>query len=121
MYELEDDAEVELDQDWECKCPECQRRRRPTARSSPKKRLKINAVTWKRYAHKLERQNIKEHGTSLTAASICMRAGWTHLVEILLDEDRLIVRDGWKEAMRQIANMEKGENHEKCYDGDAGS
>lgn len=52
---------------------------------------------WDSYAARIERKNLKEHGHSLSRASIAYRAN-AYIIEIR--EDTMIVRTGWREAMR---------------------
>jgi len=50
------------------------------------------------YARRIERRNLKLRGRSLTALSISRRAN-CFIVDIRND-GTLLVRDGWREAMR---------------------
>lgn len=52
---------------------------------------------WDNYAARIERKNLKERGHSLTRTAIAYRAN-SYIIEIR--EDTMIVRTGWREAMR---------------------
>lgn len=52
---------------------------------------------WDSYATRIERKNLREHGRSLCRTAIARRA-YDHIIEIR--EDTMIVRPGWREAMR---------------------
>lgn len=59
----------------------------------------IKGKQWDSYARRIERRNLKANGSSLSAASITMRARG-YIVDIRNDEGTMVVRKGWREAMR---------------------
>jgi len=58
---------------------------------------------WDGLARRLERRNLKERQTSLSALAISNAAN-KYIVEIQSDRDGMIVRAGWRDAMRQRAS-----------------
>lgn len=58
---------------------------------------------WDNYAKWLEKQNLKTKGRSLSFSSIAMGAN-NFIIEIQSDLKMIIVRRGWREAMKAKAN-----------------
>lgn len=61
---------------------------------------------WDGLSIRLEKKNLREKGKSLSATSIA-RAANSFIVEIQSDRDGMLVRPGWREAMRQQASPEE--------------
>lgn len=59
----------------------------------------ITSKQFQSYAKRCERVAMKENGESLTVGGIASRAN-EHIIEVRDNGKTLIVRDGWKEAMR---------------------
>ena len=59
----------------------------------------VTHLQWQSYAKRIERANLKASGTSLTFTGIAHRASG-YIVEIWDDEGGMIVRKGWREAMK---------------------
>ncbi len=55
---------------------------------------------WDGCALRIERKNRREHGQSLTCTAISSRAH-DHIVEIRSDQGGMLVRKGWRAAMKQ--------------------
>jgi len=53
---------------------------------------------WHSYARRIERRHLRQYGTSLASTAIARRAS-PFIVEI--QTARLLVRAGWRQAMRQ--------------------
>jgi hypothetical protein len=65
--------------------------------------MTTEAVTWKQiesYARRIERDNLHEHGTSMSAATFLRRAN-PYIVDIRSDEGVNIMKKGWRKAMRR--------------------
>ena len=59
----------------------------------------VTGKQWDSYAQRVYREQMKRDGHSVTASTIARRAG--HLIiEIYHGEDKMLVRPGWREAMR---------------------
>lgn len=54
---------------------------------------------WDAYARRIENANMKAEGHSLTASSIARRAN-SFVVDIRSDTNTMIVKKGWREAMK---------------------
>jgi len=59
----------------------------------------ISNKTFTSYARRIERERMRKNGESLTAGSIA-RAAQGFIVEVRDDGRNLIVRTGWRDAMR---------------------
>ena len=62
----------------------------------------IKGRTWDSYARRLERANMRRCGRSLTAGGIA--AGARGYIVELRESDIMIVRAGWRDAMRAAAD-----------------
>lgn len=60
----------------------------------------ITGRQWDSYARRIERRNLKTDGVSLSAGSIKMRVRG-YIVDIRLGEQTMLVRKGWRAAMRE--------------------
>lgn len=60
----------------------------------------INSKQWQSYAKRVERANMKANGQSLTFGGIASRAN-QFIVE-LRGEGTMVVRKGWREAMKAV-------------------
>jgi len=59
----------------------------------------VSCKQWENYAKRIERKNLREKGTSLTFSSIERRA-YPYVVEVRPDQKVMLVKVGWREAMR---------------------
>lgn len=66
----------------------------------------ISFRQWDNYAKRIETANIKSCGTSLTYLSISSRAQ-KYIVEERPDNQTMVVRKGWREAMKQARGQTK--------------
>lgn len=64
---------------------------------------------WDGLAHRLEKINIRIWGQSLSATGIAREAS-SFIVEIQSDKKGMLVKDGWREAMKQTASYNKKMN-----------
>lgn len=55
---------------------------------------------WNGYASRIQNANLKKHGTSLTATGIARRAS-TFILDIQNDRNGMVVKKGWREAMKR--------------------
>lgn len=55
---------------------------------------------WNSYACRIQNANLKKYGTSLSATGIARRAS-IFIIDIQNDRDGMIVKTGWREAMKQ--------------------
>ena len=65
----------------------------------------IEFVTYKQFdscAYRLEKHNLKRYNQSLTAGSIA-RHGNPYIIEIQPDRKGMLIRLGWREAMKRAA------------------
>jgi len=58
---------------------------------------------WDSYARRCERNELKEHGTARAAVTISNVCG-RYIIEERPDHKLVLVREGWREAMRHAAN-----------------
>ena len=71
---------------------------------------------WDSYAKRIERKKLKERGKSLTFTGIERRAN-DYIVEVRPDEKTMVVKKGWREAMKKEEEKDnKGVNVSPCND-----
>jgi hypothetical protein len=58
---------------------------------------------WDGLAKRLQNRNLKAHGKSLSATSISNAAN-KYIIEIQSDRSGMVVKVGWRDAMRQAAS-----------------
>ena len=56
---------------------------------------------WDNCAYRIMRKNLDKYGRSLTASGIAQRAN-NHIIDIRSDQDGMIVKTGWRDAMREV-------------------
>jgi len=60
----------------------------------------VTFAQWDNYAKRIERKNLRECGRSLTFSGIANRAN-RFVIDIQPDHKVMIVKKGWREAMKQ--------------------
>lgn len=59
---------------------------------------RVSYQQWQGYAKRLEKQNLKQYGSSLSFSSIASSAN-SFVVELMDDYEIIIAKPGWREAM----------------------
>ncbi len=72
---------------------------------------------WDAYARMLEKDNMKRHRVSLTFSGIARRAN-RHIIYIDDSRKGMMVRPGWREAMRRYRIEKKGDELHFIVEGD---
>lgn len=73
---------------------------RPLAAATPTEF--VTDHQWDGLARRLEKKNLKEHGESLTMGSIARHAN-RFIVDVRPDQKGMIVKIGWRQAMKAAA------------------
>lgn len=73
----------------------------------------VNAGTFSRYARRVEREETKKHGRSLTATTISSNSSLiNHGARIEgIHDDTLLITGDWRKAMRDAAALDRPNNH----------